>query len=142
MPEDLNMLLQGRPPQTQDPAQAVAPLPTLPRLPTLRDLVGPLPTLPRLPTLRDLVSQDRQRELNRRQRWELAELRDRRREGLSPMEAVRALWLIQEEARDEMGAGSPVERQEVVAKRHGFDLDELHSIATDTTARIRTRAGK
>ena len=120
MPEDLNMLLQGRPPQTQDPAQADAPL----------------------PTLRDLVSQDRQRELNRRQRWELAELRDRRREGLSPMEAVRALWLIQEEARDEMGAGSPVERQEVVAKRHGFDLDELHSIATDTTARIRTRAGK
>lgn len=109
---------------------------------------------------RKLTALERQA-LNRRR---LIELRDKQKEGLSPREATQALELIQDEARAEQSAPralpahvvgfparpphaimhtrSPAELQQIVARRHGFNLGDLKRIATDITRVIRARAAK
>jgi len=108
---------------------------------------------------RKLTAQE-QRVLNRRL---LVKLRDKQKGGLSPREAIQALELIRDEARAErsvpralpapvpgfparllqvMRTKSPAELQQIVAKRHGFNLDELERISTNISGVIRARAAK
>ncbi len=121
-------------------AQTSPPIQTYGRRLTLRDLVLRPQTQnpPQVTSLPAMQSSPRnpvapeQHILDRRRR-DLARLRGKQKEGLSSLEAMSALQIIRDQAVDEIRTGSHVEFQEVVAKRHEFDLDELHSISSDKT---------